>query len=374
MRILFLGNANNPLLINLASELRKLDTSLSIDIVSEAPVINSSAAGAFNAIYALPSGKFFRSIRGVKTAWMAMQFRRTLRSIGKKYDAVQMFFMHVGYTRSLKLVRALSPKFIVTVFGSEIYRSPAFILKQLEPMARMADLVTASNPDTLRDFCKRFEIPQSKTGLARFGLRPLDAIVAQKDCSLSEHKIAAGLPKDSFVIACGYNATAGQQHEIMIDSIARMKAKLPANYLLVFPVAMGDPGRIEIIRSKLNAAGLKHHFIDKYLPDDQLAHFRAASDVMIQVQITDQLAGAMQEHICAGSLVITGSWLPYSILDQTGVVYWKVEKPEQVGERLAEIIQDAESNKKAVAGNMQRILDLSSWENNAKDWYKFFTR
>lgn len=372
MRILFLGNANGPLLINLAVELKKLNRDMVVDILSEAPVTNPDAVAAFNSIFALPQGKFYRNIPGLKTMWMAIQFRKALRRISDQYDVVHMFFMHVGYTRSLKLLKSITTQFIVTVFGSELYRSPEFILKKLEPLARMADRVTASNPNTLRDFCKRFNIQQEKTSLVRFGLRPLDAIVTQKKYTSAQHKAAVGLPPDSFVITCGYNASAGQQHETIIDSIAAIKNSLPGNYLLVFPLAMGDPARVNLIKTKLETAGLKHQFITSYLPDDQLAHFRAASDIMIQVQITDQLAGAMQEHICAGSLVITGEWLPYSTLDEIGIVYWKVNAPGEVGQKVQELLGDVDGNKVKVRSNMERIVDLSSWENNARGWYKLY--
>lgn len=372
MRILFLGNANNPLLINLAIELRKLNSGLTIDILSEAPVTHSEATSAFNSIYAIPAGKFFRAIPGVKTAWMAMQFRKTLKRIGKKYDVVHMFFMHVGYTRSMRLLDEIASKFVVSVFGSELYRSPELILKELEPLASMADHVTAANAKTLSDFCQRFRISESKTSIRRFGLKPLDAIVEQKSAGLAEHKAAAGLPENSFVITCGYNASAGQQHEAIIESLGKVKNQLPNNYLLVFPLAMGDTSRIELIRTRLNAQGLKYHFIEKYLPDEQLAHFRAASDIMIQVQTTDQLAGAMQEHICAGSLVITGDWLPYGIFDEIGIQYWKVNKSEQVGEKVIELLADLSHNRSRVSGNMERIVNLSSWKKNVKDWHNLY--
>ncbi len=372
MRILFLGNANNPLLINLAIELRKLRSGLTIDILSESPVTHSESRNAFTAVYALPAGKFFRGIPGLKTVWMALQFKKALKRIEKKYDVVHMFFMHVGYTRSMRLIHEVAPKFIVSIFGSELYRSPELILKELEPLASMADHVTAANQQTLTDFCKRFKVGESKTSIRRFGLKPLDAIVEQKSHSLSEHKVAAGLPANSFVIACGYNASAGQQHESIIESLGRVKNRLPSNYLLVFPLAMGDSSRVQLIRTRLTALGLNYHFIEKYLPDEQLAHFRAASDLMIQVQTSDQLAGAMQEHICAGSLVITGDWLPYGVFDELGIQYWKVNIPEQVGEKVIELIGDLSHNRSRVKGNMEKIVKLSGWQSNVKSWLELY--
>lgn len=371
-KILFLGNANNPLLINLALELRKINPTISIDILSEVPVNHEGARTAFSAIYSIPAGKFFRSIPGLKTIWMAGQFRKTLKRIGKTYDVVHMFLMHVSYTRSQNLLKSIAPKFIVTVFGSELYRSSELILKELEPLARMAHHVTAANANTLRDFRKRFNVAESKTSICRFGLKPLDEILAQKNIGKAEHKRKAGLPEHSFVITCGYNASAGQQHEEMINSLTEVKQQLPENYLLVFPVAVGDLSRKPLIRKQLEASGLNHTFIEKFLPDDELAHFRAATDIMIQVQTTDQLSGAMQEHMYARNLVITGDWLPYEIMRETGVKYWTLSKVSEVGGKLCELMSHLESNRKAVENNDKCIWELSSWERNTVSWMALY--
>jgi glycosyltransferase involved in cell wall biosynthesis len=372
IRILFLGNANNPLLINLALELRKINSGLTIDILSETPVTHTGAASAFNSVFALPAGKLFRGIPAVRTVWITTQFRKTLKSIRKKYDVAHMFNLHVGYTRCMRLLHEMAPRLIVTVLGNELYRSSELILKELEPLVSLADHITVSNKKTLSDFCTRFEVDESKVTICRFGLKPLEEIVIQKSFGLAEHKMAAGLPENSFVITCGSNASSEQQHEAVIDSLHKVRNSLPNNYLLVFPLVLGDTSRIELIRTRLTANGLMFQLIEKYLTDDQLAHFRAASDVLIQVQATDQFTGAMQEHMCAGSLVITGDWLPLSLYEESGIQFWKVSNPAQVGEKVIELIADLSHNRTRVSGNMERIVQLSSWKKNVQEWYKLY--
>lgn len=373
LQILFLGNANNPLLINLAIELRKIRPVITIDIVSESPVTNQLAKTAFGNITFIPEGKFFRSIPVVKTIWMAGQFRKALASIRKEYDVVHMFFLHVGYTKSVKLLDALAPKFIVSVFGSELYRSPEIVLKQLEKLAGKADVITAANSQTLLDFRKRFQIQESKCVIRRFGLRPLDNLKALAAVDKRVHKRAVGIDEDKFVITCGYNASRGQQHEAIIESLGKHITELPPNYLLLFPLASGgDVARREQIRSQLTTLGLKYQFITEYLSDENLAHLRAATDIMIQVQTSDQLSGAMQEHMYAGNVVITGAWLPYEVLRESGVVYWTVRNADEVGAKVCELVQHFKSHAVATSVNAQAIWQLSSWELNAQTWMELY--
>lgn len=373
MRILFLGNANNPLLINLAIELKKFDSQVIVDFVSEVRVTNSGARIAFDKIYEVQGGTFFRKIPILKTMWMMAKFRATLKQVTTRYDFVHMFFMHIGYSKSLDLIRSLAPKFIVSVFGSELYRSAPVVLKALKPLAKMAHVVTAANESTLRDFVKKFEIENHRTCIRRFGLSPLSTIRNQKSLTLAQHKKAIGFSENNFVITCGYNSSPGQQHETIIRSLQKVKSQLPANYVLVFPIGMGGTVQYkESIVSLLSESGLNYFLIDKFLSEEDLAHLRAGTDIMIQVQKTDQLSGAMQEHLFAGNLVITGSWLPYAVFKDAGIKYWEVDSPEDVGSKVLELTENAESLKSQVSGNSQKIWELSSWERNAEQWYQIY--
>ncbi len=374
LRILFLGNANNPLLINLAIELKKLNSRMVIDIVSEIRANNIQAQSAFDTIFEVKGGTYFRRVPGLKTMWMIFKFRATLKKIASQYDFVHMFFMHIGYSKSLDLIGKIAPKFIVTVFGSELYRSKQVVLKQLHPMAQKADWITAANNVTLADFIREFEVDTARTSIVRFGLSPLKAIRAMRETTSAQHKIALGLPANSFVITCGYNASPGQQHEAIISSLQKIKERLPPNYVLIFPLGSGGTTHYrENITTCLDNSGLNSRLILKFLSEDDLAHLRIGTDVMIQVQKTDQLSGAMQEHLFAGNSVITGSWLPYEVFDKLGLKYWKVDSPEQIGEMALKVIAELDNDKQSTKMNAEKIWNLSSWDANAAKWANLYS-
>jgi hypothetical protein len=373
MRILFLGNANNPLILNLATELKRADATLIIDIIAVNESAGESAINTFNKIWITGTPQGFWNRKGLKTFWMLRRFRGVLKSVDVKYDFLHMFFLHVGFSGSVDILQRLAKKRIISVFGSELYRSPEVVIRKLRSLVAISDHVTAANPDTLRDFRKRFGYPEGKTSICRFGLQPLRSIDAMKDVSKESHKAAIGIAPETFLITCGYNASAGQQHEAMINSISAVKECLPDPYLLLFPVAMGGTATyISELENKLKAANLNYKFIREFLPDSELAHLRCATDIMIQIQITDQLAGAMQEHLYAGNVVITGAWLPYSVLDERGIVWWKTERVDMLRETFTSVIREYKSNALRTRDNAGVIRDLSSWEQNIPIWYSLY--
>jgi len=373
MRILFLGNANNPLILNLAAELKRTDTTLLIDIIAVNDNAGEAAHRTFNKIWITGSPQGFWNRKGLKTLWMIRRFRTVLKSVDEQYDFLHMFFLHVGFSGSTDLLQRIARKRIISVFGSELYRSPEVVIRKLRSLVAIADHVTAANPDTLRDFRKRFVYPEDKTSICRFGLQPLRSIDAMKDVSKESHKAAIGIAPETFLITCGYNASAGQQHYAMINAITAVKELLPDPYLLLFPVAMGGTATyISELENKLKSANLNYKFIREYLPDNELAHLRCATDIMIQIQITDQLAGAMQEHLYAGNVVITGAWLPYAVLEEGGIVWWKTNSPENLGSSLAEVLKNYHEYNGLSSKNRAIIGSLSSWAETIASWRNLY--
>ncbi len=118
----------------------------------------------------------------------------------------------------------------------------------------------------------------------------------------------------------------------------------------------------------IESTGIQYRIIDRYLSDHELASYRKAAAVMIQVQNTDQLSGAMQEHLYAGSKVITGDWLPYAIFDEIGIEYSKVKDRKEIGPLLIELL--AKSNQENE--NCAKIGKLSKWSSVIGQWKNIF--
>jgi hypothetical protein len=76
----------------------------------------------------------------------------------------------------------------------------------------------------------------------------------------------------------------------------------------------------------------------------------------------------MCEALYAGSVVITGAWLPYSRLRLNGVPYHEIAGPSDVGEKIRSILPVLEAEKRRAMNAAPIIRRLMSWEEVRKTW------
>ena len=372
-RLLYLGNVNSPLIRTLAVEIIKQRPNTLIDIVSAAPLDAALDPGPFNQIWALESSGVLYRIKGLKLLRMMLGFRLLLGKINTRYDAVHMLFCDVGFFASRHKIRELSRHFAISFFGSDYYASSPFILRMLAKLVIKADVITAANQKTADAVRQTFNVEDSAFQLCRFGLSPLDTLKQLSGKDKAQIKLSLGFDPLERIVICGYNASANQQHEEMIDAIKSVKNQLPSHHRFVFPISSNaSTERKKHIEHLLQLSGLKYSTITEYLSNQQLAELRYVTDVMIQVQRSDQLSGSMQEALFAGSSVITGAWLPYEIFDELGIRMIKIDQVAQLGSALLEVLENEGEYASHAAKNAEVIWLLSSWENTIKSWLSLY--
>jgi hypothetical protein len=188
----------------------------------------------------------------------------------------------------------------------------------------------------------------------------------------SENKNVAkktiGLPPDSIIIVCGYNAKAHQNHIAVLESVFPLINSLPKKTLFVFPMVYGDKDYRKKLEVLLMKSGLDYRILDTFMSDIDMARLRYVTDIMVNVQETDQLSGTFQEHIYAGSIAICGSWLPYRILEDRRVYLVKVDSPNETGEKILHVLSRLDEYRKRSENNPAAIGDLGRWDIIMKDW------
>lgn len=204
--------------------------------------------------------------------------------------------------------------------------------------------------------------------MCRFGLAPLSELKNLR-LTKAECRESLGIPNDSFLVTIGYNANIGQQHLGVLKSINDYSSRLPENLYLLLPLTYGGPQNYKSsLKSWLEDSGLRYKLFSKFMPDREIALMRKASDVFINVQVSDQFSGSMQEHLFAENVVITGDWLPCKTLDERGVFMRKVSSVDDVGRELVHVANNLDSLRKDCLKNPDIIWELSSWEKNIQSW------
>lgn len=370
MRVLFVGNAKSYLLINLAVKLKECVPAIEIDILSEFESTTNEASAAFRNIYDLNNHSGWSKKKYIKVLWYAWYIRKLVNQLKDDYDVIHIFYLSSVYRLIWRQLKSKGKEIVITVFGSEFYASNILVKLFQRKMVSDAKFITATNENTLKGFSSFFNIPERRQVLCRFGLSVLDEIENVTNEEILQFKKNYRVSENSLVIACGYNTSSNQNLEVIIDQVNSVKNTL-GDIVLFFQFRKADCGSytdsiIDLVKQK----GIPFVVLTQFFTEKELAIYRKSVDVFIQVQNTDQLSGAMQEFLAAGCNVITGSWLPYSVLDEMNIDYLKVDHLNDIGEVLKNSLK-RNINK---SHNQKMINNLSGWDGNIDKWLGLYMK
>jgi len=303
---------------------------------------------------------------------LRMFFRMIL--IGKilsenNYDIINIHFSRWYYLLIIKVL--LKRKYIITIYGSDFYRTSKIIKKIKKALYKYAKAITFTNPLTMKSFVKFYDDFEEKSYVCRFGLKTLEYIDKIRNINKRELKNKAGFNKDKIIVTCGYNSTIEQQHEKIIENILKLPLEIRKKIQFIFPMTYGDDVNKEKIKNILREANLDYIVLEEFLYGEENALIKLASDIMINLLKTDSFSGSMQEYLYANNIVITGSWLPYNVLDEAGIQHVKIDNIDELSQVLANII-DKGIESFDVSKNPKIISHFSLWENTINSWINVF--
>lgn len=304
--------------------------------------------------------------------------RRELKTILEQipvYSAMQLLWIEPEWCYFSRLIRQKSRHLNLNVGGSDFYRADKKTREYKRRLIREADIITAETPETVKDFMEYYGADaEGKMGLLPFGIPVLDEIDALQKSDRNNFRKMFGIPEGKVVVTCGHNGIRFHQHFAIIDAIEALPAYIKEQMIFVFPMTYpnGQEKYIGEVRRALEQTKLDYLILTKYMDLREMAMYALVSDIMIHVQVTDQLSSTMLEEMYAGSLVIAGSWLPYSGLHEEGIYFLDVDAVSDITFLLEEISAHMEEYKKKCVPNRLLVYAHSSWEVLSKRWYKLW--
>lgn len=273
-------------------------------------------------------------------------------------------FNSVSYHYATKYIRLIdfAAKFknmrrVCTVWGSEYAKANLVEREKLENWYCTLDELSVTNKNFVADLVRN----GLKVHELSFGLSQFDYI----------DKLAAGVKFDNkkLTVIIGTNGSKNQQHITVINQILQLDNNCLSRFQFVIPMTYGgDPQYRAQVISLLASSNVNYRLIENSMSNKKLAQLRLSTDVLIQVQETDQLSGAMLESIYAGAHVITGNWLYYQELDSLNITWSKVEKVDEVGKVLSGLNKLTAAQKNI---NKIKIAEKYSWNARIDNWLKF---
>ena len=359
-RILLIGNANSFLIIQLAKNLTDKNPNWQIDILSDQKIVSEESP--FYNSYCVDNSHPNASKKIIKAFYVAIEMKKLLKDMEKKYDVIHILYVSASYRYFWNELKEKSSKIVLTVFGGDFYKSNWYMNILISKMAKESSLISATNPSTLDAFCTFFRVLDKNKQLVRFGLNILDEIDKVKSSDIVKWRESHGILPSEKIVACGYNGSPNQNLLAILKSLKNSKTDLSS---VVLTLQLTEKTvHVDQVISALKESGFKFLLFRERLTDRELAVYRSSVDIMIQVQTSDSFSGAMQEHLYAGSTVITGSWLPYAVLDEKNTAFIKVNEISEVGKEVCANLSSFLDKSK----NKEIIATLSKWTNTINDW------
>lgn len=262
----------------------------------------------------------------------------------------------------------LIPKFIhkkknvkITIWGSDLYRTDKKCeLKRIRNF-ELVDSVCVATEQMKNDFSKRFGDFKSKISVVPFGIGRYRIIDEMPSVDAKRHFIPL-LYIDRLVLVCGYNGSKAQQHEWMVNSLMKLPIAIKERLFVIIPMTYGGTLEyVEHIKQLMNDINIPYKILSNYLCNREVAQLRIASDIVLNIQITDAFSASLQEHLYAGNILIIAEWLKYSTLDENSVFYLKA-KECNITKMIEYSVENFQYLKMKSCYNKEKMYKISAWE------------
>ena len=362
MKVLIVGDGNHYFNQKLVAELRNHNSKLFLQFCS---ITGFTNPGYYDEEFDISVSKIPKifNFKGIRSFYFAYHRRKKIKKVilNTDFEIIHFQGIYPWASHLIKNTISNSKKKIVTVWGSDFYRSRQRDSIRIKTIADNVDTLTFANNMTSKDFGKIYN-SHKKHQIIRFGLSTLDKIKSLKATHTSS--------TDKLIVTIGYNRNKAHNHLLILDQIAKLPTNLKQGLKLLLPLTYGQIDKIYIqqIELKLKSLGVDFEILSNFQNENQMARHALNSNIMIQLQKTDSFSGTMQEYIYANNIVITGDWLPYEDLDNENIVIYKIKAIDELATELKYCIKNYHDLQEKVAKNSSGIYHLSSWQSNILLW------
>jgi hypothetical protein len=377
VKILFIGNINHHQYLNAHAKWlkTKLGDDTLIDIFSTNPLsaINQHIKFNFNTVFYSFQYSFLASIPGFKRhVLMPLQFAK----LKGNYDVIQVHNISPFLTNISPMFHKKAKVVISSVWGSDFYKSTPKMRRKIgKVLFQHSDAITLGNPEMIQDFKDYYKNENKPIYLCYFGNEITDNIAEIKSQGKEKSKEIFGINPNKICVSIGYNSHPNNQHLLILDAIERSEKlkKIHNRILLILPLTYGGSETyIKLVKERIQLLPFEVIIIDSFLDEVKIAHLRLASDIMINLPISDGLSGSMREHLFAENIIITGSWLPYSLLTKKQIYFHSIDNINELPEKLASCVSNWKHELNNVINNPEKVKEISSWSIVIDDWIKLY--
>ncbi len=295
----------------------------------------------------------------------------------KKFDIIHIHRVIPAWVIVPKLFLTHCNRLLVSFWGGEceketILLSHRLYLSRLKYLLRLSDSIIGAN-DIKVEALYPFVHDKLKYGV--FGSSIIDYL-----CTTNFNKVACrlqyGIDQNKISVLLGYSGKRLHNHREILKSIVENPKYSKWNTKIHFLASMTRGATLEQIldlEKALQQTSSSFTLIRNcYQSDIDVAKFRLSTDILFQLSDFDYLSASVKENLCAGVIMISGSWLPYQILQDDGFYFENVDSIEEGVERFFSILENFNSYKDKAFNNISLSNERYSWQACIKDWIKYY--
>jgi glycosyltransferase involved in cell wall biosynthesis len=299
----------------------------------------------------------------------------------QKFDVANFMYCRLEYLIFARLLLKISKVNLVSIFGSD-FNNYLYIHSKLKYLYRKANGILFSNELNSISFLATFKKEKvdlsSKIKIIYYPINRLNILQDLSSNYISRIREKYGININKTVVFCGINANKNEQHELIIRSLELFK-ELSGDLVLIFPLTYGGTNDYKnkiMSLAKEKLFGIQMIFLTEYLTSQEIAALSTTCDLYINIRRKDQYAASIFEAFYNKSLLITGTWLPYSTLKEEGFYFHEINSIEELGVSFRNAISDLKNHnsdfEKKIEQNRNLVIENYNPNKTIDKWINFY--
>lgn len=279
------------------------------------------------------------------------------------YDTFHFHYLQYSYLRKVFFVPK-NKKIVCSFWGSDLMRtSDTFNHYFVKKVLNRATLITCQTMEMREIVLSKFgRNLLDKVQVVQFPIddkvfQGIDAQVSDAK-ALSQFKHTFGYSDAKLNVQIGHNANPQNNHLQIIDALANCKEKDKLHLFVHLGYGISDsekPSYTNELESALKSSGISYTVSEAFFTHDTLVFSRLAADLFIHTPVSDALSATMTEMLYAGSVVVSGSWLPYKTFRKIGLHYHEIDTFYEISEVVNAVLANYSIEKQACVQNKKPI-------------------
>ncbi|MDZ7821468.1 MAG: glycosyltransferase [Candidatus Marinimicrobia bacterium] len=287
----------------------------------------------------------------------------------RKYDFATFMYCRLEYIVLAKLLFKVAKINYVLIFGSDFKLNKKNMKKKLYFLENI-NLILFPSEELREYFLKNFNDLTYLELEKKTKHFPLPIVTIDKLKCISKNDIRKvfkkyNISEGSKTVFLGTCASKNEQHIRIIDSLAQLENKgviRSTDLTLIFPLTYSasrfyEKDKISTISyAKKKLQDYNCVFLTTYLPAEEYLALLKGSDIFVNMRISDQFAASVIEALYSGTIVVSGSWQPYSkFIAKHEIALLEIDDVSKVNYEIEVILNDFKKYKQIFNENKEKM-------------------